>query len=140
MSNTKLLSAQPTEKVDELTCSNTENVIASSDREKLTLTTDASNVCSKDMTGVDSQLKKSISGPDTKPSKDNDFHLIKWIEFNFERLPILLQNVNGPCPLLAIFNILLLRKRIILKPNIDTITTEQVITLLADHILELDQS
>ncbi|CAF4619401.1 unnamed protein product, partial [Rotaria magnacalcarata] len=72
MSNTKLLSAQPTEKVDELTCSNTENVIASSDQEKLTLTTDASNVCSKDMTGVDSQLKKSISGPDTKPSKDND--------------------------------------------------------------------
>ena len=45
-------------------------------------------------------------------SAEKDFHLIKWIEFNFERLPILLQNLNGPCPLLAIFNILLLRKRV----------------------------
>ncbi|CAF3479200.1 unnamed protein product [Rotaria socialis] len=140
MSNTELLSAQPTEKVDELTCSNTENVIVSSDQDKLKLTTDGSNECSKDMADVDSQLKKSISEPDTKPSKDNDFHLIKWIEFNFERLPILLQNVNGPCPLLAIFNILLLRKRIVLNPDIDAITTERVITLLADYILELDQS
>lgn len=41
-----------------------------------------------------------------------NFYLIKWIEFNCENLPILLQNANGPCPLLAIFNVLLLRKRV----------------------------
>jgi hypothetical protein len=44
--------------------------------------------------------------------KDDDIYIIKWIEFNQERLPILLQNVNGPCPLLAIANILLLRKQV----------------------------
>ena len=61
----------------------------------------------------DAQVKNVIPAPDTsKPSTSTDFHLIKWIEFNYERLPILLQNVNGPCPLLAIFNILLLRKRV----------------------------
>ncbi|CAF0916643.1 unnamed protein product [Adineta ricciae] len=81
----------------------------------------------------------AIPQTNSNESKEKDFHLIKWIEFNFERLPILLQNLNGPCPLLAIFNILLLRKRIVIKPNMDAITTERVITLLAEHILEHKQ-
>lgn len=54
----------------------------------------------------------AVPQTNTNGSEEKDFHLIKWIEFNFERLPILLQNLNGPCPLLAIFNILLLRKRV----------------------------
>ena len=66
--------------------------------------------CPEATANIYSQVKNSTSESDAKPSKDNDFHLIKRIEFNFERLPILLQNANGPCPLLAIFNILLLRK------------------------------
>ena len=48
----------------------------------------------------------------TNNHPDNDIYLVKWIEFNHERLPILLQNINGPCPLLALANILLLRKRV----------------------------
>lgn len=56
---------------------------------------------------IDTDVKTTPAECDNK-----DFHLIKWIEFNYEQLPILLQNVNGPCPLLAIFNILLLRKRV----------------------------
>jgi hypothetical protein len=47
-----------------------------------------------------------------KKSSENDSHIIKWIEFNHERLPILLQNMNGPCPLVALANILLLRKQV----------------------------
>ncbi|UJR33045.1 hypothetical protein I4U23_020504 [Adineta vaga] len=89
---------------------------------------------------VESTVAGAISQPDPNPSKEKDFHLIKWIEFNFERLPILLQNLNGPCPLLAIVNILLLRKRITINPKTDAITTERVITLLAEHILEREQS
>lgn len=113
MSTTELLSDQSTEKVDNPTCSITENIISSTDQNQPTLTTDPSNSSSNDMPDANSQTKPSSSTePDTQPSKDNDFHLIKWIEFNFEHLPILLQNVNGPCPLLAIFNILLLRKRV----------------------------
>lgn len=65
----------------------------------------------------DTQVKNVIPAPDTsKPSTSTEFHLIKWIEFNYELLPILLQNVNGPCPLLALFNILLLRKRVKCRP------------------------
>ncbi|CAF2852614.1 unnamed protein product [Rotaria sp. Silwood2] len=140
MSNTELLSDQATQKVDDLPCSITENVTSSSDQQESALINNQSNSCFKDMSDVDSQVKESISESDIKPPKDNDFHLIKWIDFNFEQLPILLQNVNGSCPLLAIFNILLLRKRIILDPNRDVISTERVVTLLAEYILEHDQS
>lgn len=65
--------------------------------------TSESNVSQVDLTNVKTNVPSSTS---------TDFHLVKWIDFNFEILPILLQNINGPCPLLAIFNILLLRKRV----------------------------
>ena len=48
----------------------------------------------------------------TNPLSDDGIYIVKWIEFNHERLPILLQNINGPCPLLALANILLLRKQV----------------------------
>ncbi|CAF1335830.1 unnamed protein product [Rotaria sp. Silwood1] len=69
---------------------------------------------------------------------DNDTYLIKWIEFNHEQVPILLQNLNGPCPLLAIANILLLRQRIRLNPNAGAISTERVIAMIAEYILQID--
>lgn len=63
------------------------------------------------------QLEPTTSADPPQPTSankqpDNDIYLVKWIEFNRERLPILLQNINGPCPLLALANILLLRKRV----------------------------
>ncbi len=113
MSNTELSTNQPTAIIDDLACSLTENVvISSSDQENSSSTCVHSNSYDKAMSDVDTEVKKSTPETDLEPSKDNDFHLIKWIEFNYEHLPILLQNVNGPCPLLAIFNILLLRKRV----------------------------
>lgn len=92
----------------------------------------------------------------TPPPIDNDIYQIKWVEFHREQLPILLQNANGPCPLLAIANILLLRKRvrvsleslhaviscrslqIRLRSNAAAISTEQVTGLIAEHILHID--
>jgi len=37
---------------------------------------------------------------------------IKWITWKDEKTPIIMQNKNGPCPLLALFNVLLLSKRV----------------------------
>ena len=54
----------------------------------------------------------SPSKPSEKDYYDDDIYVVKWIEFNQDRLPILLQNINGPCPLLALANILLLRKQV----------------------------
>lgn len=36
-------------------------------------------------------------------------YYVKWITFNKNRVPIITQNENGPCPLLAITNVLLLK-------------------------------
>ena len=90
---------------ENLASSLAENLVISSTEQEKSL---ANNLPSN----IDTEVKKTTAECDTKPSENKDFHLIKWIEFNYEQLPILLQNVNGPCPLLAIFNILLLRKRV----------------------------
>ena len=43
---------------------------------------------------------------------DEDTYHIKWIDWFDEKIPLITQNKNGPCPLLAIFNVLLLSKRV----------------------------
>lgn len=123
MSNTETLLDQPTPTIDDSSCSAAENTTPSADQEKSSSTNVLLNSCSQAMSNVDSQAQSSIQESDVTQSKDNDFHLIKWIEFNFEQLPILLQNVNGPCPLLAIFNILLLQKRVTKTSVAETIAS-----------------
>ena len=99
----------PKSNADDLTSSLADNLVISSSTE----TTNQPIISSEQpVSNIETEEKKSSTECDIKPSETQDFHLIKWIEFNYEHLPILLQNVNGPCPLLAIFNILLLRKRV----------------------------
>ena len=119
MSNTEptptVLEPQAFASVDQLASALAQNVNISSATDEKTppLAASGSKLADEATSQSDSQVKNLILVPDTKkPSTNTNFHLIKWIEFNYERLPILLQNINGPCPLLAIFNILLLRKRV----------------------------
>ena len=37
---------------------------------------------------------------------------IKWIDWNEKKTAIVMQNVNGPCPLLALINVLLLSNKV----------------------------
>ncbi|XP_051896479.1 ubiquitin carboxyl-terminal hydrolase MINDY-2 isoform X2 [Pristis pectinata] len=55
---------------------------------------------------------------------------IKWIKWKTENTPIITQNENGPCPLLAIMNVLLLAWKIKLPPMIEIITAEQLMEYL----------
>lgn len=41
-----------------------------------------------------------------------DFYCVKWIPWKGERTPIIMQSANGPCPLLAIMNILFLQWKV----------------------------
>ncbi|NXW70979.1 MINY1 hydrolase, partial [Hirundo rustica] len=43
------------------------------------------------------------------PGRDQDFYCVKWISWKGERTPVVTQSENGPCPLLAIMNVLLLQ-------------------------------
>ncbi|XP_026992881.2 ubiquitin carboxyl-terminal hydrolase MINDY-2 isoform X2 [Tachysurus fulvidraco] len=61
---------------------------------------------------------------------------IKWIKWKEENTPIITQNENGPCPLLAIMNVLLLAWKVKLPPMIEIITAEQLMEYLGDYILD----
>lgn len=48
--------------------------------------------------------------PQTRsPSREADFYCVKWITWKGERTPVITQSENGPCPLLAIMNVLFLQ-------------------------------
>ncbi|NXI16745.1 MINY1 hydrolase, partial [Irena cyanogastra] len=48
--------------------------------------------------------------PRAQPAaRAGDFYCVKWIRWKGERTPVVTQSENGPCPLLAIINVLLLQ-------------------------------
>uniref|UniRef100_A0A1A7WU35 Ubiquitin carboxyl-terminal hydrolase n=1 Tax=Iconisemion striatum TaxID=60296 RepID=A0A1A7WU35_9TELE len=82
-------------------------------------------------------------GPDgtkTTCAKDRaagqSIYHIKWIKWREENTPIITQNENGPCPLLAIMNVLLLAWKVKIPPMMEIITAEQLMEYLGDYILE----
>jgi len=74
----------------------------------------------------------------TDIDKDEDLSVyqIKWAKFHSsEALAIVTQNENGPCPLLAIVNVLLLRGKLKIASGTAMITYSQLMALLWDCIL-----
>ncbi|NXN10676.1 MINY1 hydrolase, partial [Indicator maculatus] len=79
------------------------------------------------------------------PSREaeEDFYCVKWIRWKGERTPIITQSQNGPCPLLAIINILFLQWKasraqqggVKLPPQKEVITAEELMAHLGDCIL-----
>jgi hypothetical protein len=67
-------------------------------------------------------------------------HRIKRITFFLRTVPIILQNENGPCPLIAIGNVLLLRGHITLPSGCMEIKTEEIVSLLANRLFEGNSS
>lgn len=60
-------------------------------------------------------------------------YTVKTITFMKRRVPIMMQNQNGPCPLLALANILLLRNQIQLSPDAPSITQARHFLSLFSH-------
>ncbi|KAM4675497.1 ubiquitin carboxyl-terminal hydrolase MINDY-2 [Discoglossus pictus] len=78
--------------------------------------------------------EEGSAGRDMYPGQ-SVYHM-KWIRWKEQSTPIVTQNENGPCPLLAIMNVLLLAWKIKLPPMIEIITAEQLMEYLGDYILE----
>ena len=68
--------------------------------------------------------------------RNNSPYYIKWIMWNGVNTPIVTQNDNGPCPLLAIINILLLRRTITFPNMQEMVTTSQLMEYLGDVVLK----
>lgn len=74
------------------------------------------------------------------------YYLVKHIKFRrseslqADTVPILLQDVNGPCPILAIFNILLLRGQVQLPHAVGEVSQSKVLQMLAEYLLDKNQA
>ncbi|KAL1828411.1 hypothetical protein ACET3Z_006823 [Daucus carota] len=63
-------------------------------------------------------------------------HKTKLIQFFGRSTPIILQNDNGPCPLLAICNVLLLKNNLNLSPDIPEVSQERLLSLVAERLID----
>lgn len=75
----------------------------------------------------------------TPPRPTNEFeayYYVKWVTFEGRRVPIIMQNANGPCPLLALCNVLLLRQRFQLISGTEVVESTQLLEGLANCMLE----
>ncbi|KAM7258897.1 hypothetical protein ACFE04_014638 [Oxalis oulophora] len=63
-------------------------------------------------------------------------HKTKTIQFLGRTTPIILQNDNGPCPLLAICNILLLRNNLNVGPDPTEVSQEKLLSLVAERLID----
>eukprot|EP00743_Colponemidia_sp_Colp-15_P005197 GILK01005592.1.p1 GENE.GILK01005592.1~~GILK01005592.1.p1 ORF type:complete len:564 (-),score=122.28 GILK01005592.1:478-2130(-) len=63
---------------------------------------------------------------------------LKPITFLGRETLILLQNANGPCPLLAIANVLLLRNRINIPPQYTEVSHHYLVEMIANYMLEVN--
>ena len=66
---------------------------------------------------------------------NEDSYRLKKIQWRGNTIPIIMQNINGPCPLLAICNILLLRGSICIHPDYSCVTYKKLVILLGDLLL-----
>ncbi|KAK3434458.1 hypothetical protein EUGRSUZ_D01936 [Eucalyptus grandis] len=63
-------------------------------------------------------------------------HKTKLIPFLGRRTPIILQDVNGPCPLIAICNALLLRNILKLDPSTAEVSQDELVRLVTQQLLD----
>ncbi|XP_059644683.1 uncharacterized protein LOC132286374 [Cornus florida] len=63
-------------------------------------------------------------------------HRTKVIQFLGRATPIILQNDNGPCPLLAICNVLLLKNNLNLSADIAEVSQEKLLSLVAERLID----
>ncbi|VDD73999.1 unnamed protein product [Mesocestoides corti] len=89
------------------------------------------------------EASSAAGAPETSPSKaaaksaakDASVHQVKWITFNGNKVPVITQNENGPCPMIAITNVLLLRRKLNLPPGNEVISSDLLIAALSDNLL-----
>ncbi|KAI3707051.1 hypothetical protein L6452_25228 [Arctium lappa] len=70
------------------------------------------------------------------PTTKEMLHKTKLIQFLGRTTPIILQNDNGPCPLLAICNVLLLRNNLNLSSDVAEVSQEKLLSLVADRLID----
>ncbi|XP_021754071.1 ubiquitin carboxyl-terminal hydrolase MINDY-1-like [Chenopodium quinoa] len=73
-------------------------------------------------------------------ASESVLHKTKTINFFGRSTPIILQNDNGPCPLIAICNVLLLRNELNLSADVSEVSQEKLLSLVAERLLDSDSN
>ncbi|XP_057302284.1 ubiquitin carboxyl-terminal hydrolase MINDY-2-like [Hydractinia symbiolongicarpus] len=92
-------------------------------------------VCEKElqqMQDISTEMKKNEKD---KQIQESSMYHLKWMEWKGEQTPIVTQNENGPCPLLAIANVLILSRKIVLPKMQQLISGNQLMEYIGDCIL-----
>eukprot|EP01067_Filipodium_phascolosomae_P000711 Filipodium_phascolosomae@DN1524_c0_g1_i2.p1 len=77
------------------------------------------------------------SGEDRSANIPEEYSL-RWINFLGRNTAILMQNANGPCPLLAVMNIQLLRNQIHFSNDQHSISSSNLLTEVTNALLDLN--
>lgn len=81
----------------------------------------------------------SKSGEVDEERSEDDQHpgeySLKWIKWKGAKTPIITQNENGPCPLIAIMNVLILKGKLKLPAMVEIVTASQLMEYLGDFLL-----
>ena len=64
---------------------------------------------------------------------------VKRVSFFGREVPVIMQNENGPCPLLGIANVLLLRNTLQLPSGAPDISQARLLALIAEYLLDSTQ-
>ncbi|XP_071486356.1 ubiquitin carboxyl-terminal hydrolase MINDY-2-like [Diadema antillarum] len=92
-------------------------------------------------TGATAAAASDVSAPGsaaTSPraaAQPQQAYHVKWVTWRNQNTPIITQNENGPCPLLAIVNVMLLRETIQIPPMVEMVSASQLFEYLGDHLL-----
>jgi ubiquitin carboxyl-terminal hydrolase MINDY-1/2 len=88
---------------------------------------------------LDTRIDKQADIPAVMPreSIEQGKYRLKKISFGKRSVPVLCQNEGGPCPLLAICNVLLLRGSIEIRNDYSEISVGELQQLLAAHLLDV---
>jgi len=120
-----------------------DDVIKEAEKDASDVTKDADDVTDHPSPSQDEEKKRAEEeeSKETRPllgeAATGVYH-VKWVGWGqaHSKTPIVTQNENGPCPLLSIVNILLLRGKLRLPEGCDVVSAEQLLEYLGDVILE----
>ncbi|EPB90420.1 hypothetical protein HMPREF1544_02786 [Mucor circinelloides 1006PhL] len=77
-----------------------------------------------------------MNAPDVVSQCDKNEYLVKTIDWRDKQVRIITQNENGPCPLVAICNVLFLRGDLEIRPpDREVVTFEYLVDRLGDYLL-----
>ncbi|CAH8358603.1 unnamed protein product [Eruca vesicaria subsp. sativa] len=86
---------------------------------------------------IQEAIKQEDVVNETKEEEEEEVtYKTKSIQFLGRNTPIILQNENGPCPLLAICNVLLLRNNLKLNPDCYEVSQERLMSLVVDRLID----